>query len=490
MLSSRKIGRAGIRNTKRSSAQNPYLVSVVFLFLIVRIIAVLRGLRYDGDRLVQSFMQFPDLELLKLQNLNSVLFDFHVTAPGFPLMYIIFDSLLKSFWWIAPYLIVLLLGIFANLLMYRFLIQRNFSSVASLSITLICLTTNPALILYEAQFYSTAFVAYLVVILFTTLASSSFILKDSISRICTILLFLALIRSSFLAILVLPFVFILILIHLRFLNKKTLIKVIPISLIALLLTSALLGRFVKYEQLSFQSSAASGTLLGLANIDGFKGFGYPDTTYFPFKEYGNDPSGIGDINQSKSKSNGLPNWNYDGYLDTYKRDNSNVLRLIGENIGLLPKFLANSIAWSSTNPACSRVILQENYKSVEFLDAKVRTVVLGRTSWNKSSSELTPCGGTSSYDLTFLGLLLIFFVSLCRYFIYLIRSRLQDKFTPFAFGIVSLSIFASLINGSPEASKYRVEYEAFMVLFVCWIYSMKSGRFATLDPKPNWRRSL
>jgi hypothetical protein len=459
-------------------------------FCFVRFIAFLRGLRYDGDRLVQTFMQFPDIQLLKFQNLGSVLFDFHFTAPGFPMMYIVSHSLFKSFWWIAPYLIVILLGIFANLSMYRFLIERNFSNVASLTITLICLTANPALVLYEAQFYSTAFVTYLVVILFTTIASSSFILKNSVSRICIILLFLALIRSSFLAILVLPFVFILILIHLRVLNKQTLIKVIPISLISLLLTSALLGRYVKYEQLSFQSSAASGTLLGFSNIDGFKGFGYPDTTYFPFKEFLNDPSEIGDINQSKSKSNGLPNWNYDGYLDTYKRDNSNILRLMDENIALFPKFLANSIAWSSTNPACSRVILQENYKSVEFLDAKVRTVVLGRTSWNKTSSELTPCGGTSSYDLTFLGLLLIFFVSLCKYFFYLIRNRLQDKFTPFALGIVLLSIFASLMNGSPEASKYRVEYEAFMVLFVCWIYSMKSNRFANLNPKPNWRRNL
>ena len=490
LLEGPKSDGVGISYLKRFSALNPYLISIIFIFALVRIIAILRGLRYDGDRLVQSFMQFPDLELLKLENLDSVLFDFHFTAPGFPMMYIVFEFLLKSFWWIAPYSVVILLGISANLRMYRFLIERNFSNLVSLSITLICLTTNPALVLYEAQFYSTAFVTYFVVILFTTLTSRRFHLMRSTAWICTILLLLALMRSSFLAIVILPLVFVLLLNQLRILDRRTLIKIIPVSLVALLLTVSLLGKFVKYDQLSFQSSAASGTLLGFASIEGFKGFGYPDKTYFPFKEYQNDPTGTGDINQSKSKSNGLPNWNYDGYLESYKRDNSNLLRLIGENIGLIPKFLGNSIAWSSTNPACSRVILQENYRTVSFLDSKVRTVVLGRTSWNKTNSELKPCGGTSSYDLTFIGLLLIFSVFLWRYFVYSIRSRFKDNVTPFVVGIISLSIFASLMNGSPEASKYRVEYESFMVLFVCWIYSMKSNRFTTLDPKPPRRKTL
>ena len=96
-------GRLNITRLLRlANSQKLSLGTLLILFILVRFIALTRGLRYDGDRLVQTFMQFPDLELLNFENLDSVFFDFHFTAPGFPILYIFSEFLLKSLWWIAP----------------------------------------------------------------------------------------------------------------------------------------------------------------------------------------------------------------------------------------------------------------------------------------------------------------------------------------------------------------------------------------------------
>jgi hypothetical protein len=451
-----------------------YQIALIpIIFIAIRIYSIQNGLTFDGDRLVDTFMQFPDRNLLNWGNFINVLFNFHFSAPGLPLTYIVLESIGGSYWDMLSWATISLLALAANIFFYLFFVRIGVGKWSSLLLTLIFLTLNPSLILYEAQFYSTAFVAYTLVILFYLFAFKD-IRTWWLSLICILLLSaLGFSRSSYLLLIISP-LSLYILLKIRATTRFRFLALIAGSSLLLMPISAQLSRVINYQQFTLQSSGATGVILGLSSYQTFQGLPYAKSGYFPFGEIvANDPSGGNnvklDINKDLRKSNGLPNWNSDDYLQGYMLDSKHLIGVLYQNKSLLPYFFRDSLGWSATNPACSRVITVENYKAVSFLDEGFRDVLMLRTPFVKSNSQLDTCGGLSKFDLTYLLLLFFYIFMIIRVGLRFrkFRSKLASGPTGALFHLLVLSsIVFSLLNGSPETSKYRVEFEPYLVMFV------------------------
>ena len=468
----------------RSSLNRPLKIQYWFFALLLsRIFFYFLGLRYDGNRLIETFMQFPDSYLLNLSNFQNIFYNFHASAPGLPLLYILAKAIGANNWWMIVYFLVFLLGVFANFCLYKFLVQINFSSIISCVITLFTLGLNPSIIVYEAQFYSTAIVAYsLVIILYLLIFNKT--QPPYILLVILLLTNLVMMRSSYLLYLVLPLC-VFVIKRLFPLNSITKSIVLFVSVSILIIPiSAQTSRIIKYGLPTMQASGSTGVLLGLSSFPTFKGFPYAPRGYFPFSELSfknvNSKQFIPDINDSPQKLNGLPNWNYDGYLDQFKLDNQHFLETIGSNADLVVPFVAKSIAWSLTNPACSRVILSDNYSSLSFLDNFPRDLIMLRSPWKFENSQLSACGGSSSFDFAFLVLLLLYiFLSMAAFLKFFLRPKdNSDTFLVLLNLAVFASILVSILNGSPEVSKYRLETESYMFMMTIYLFSRSRKKFS------------
>ena len=455
--------------------------------LLSRITFYFLGLRYDGNRLIDTFMQFPDVRLLTISNTSDIFFDFHASAPGLPMLYIFLHALSANYWWLIAYFGVFMLGVFANYCFYKFLVLNDFSKVISSLTTIFILGLNPGIILYEAQFYSTAIVAYsLIVILY--LLKFSQLSKRYILVISLLLSNLVFMRSSYLVYLAIPLSFILLK---RLFPVNSVPKKLTITLCAAILAIpiwAQASRIVKYDLPTMQASGATGVVLGLSSYSNFKGFPYASPGYYPFTESSTLNSKAQelnpDINSTPRKSNGLPNWNYDAYLEQYKLDSANLPKTLMENKTLLVPFLANSLTWSLTDPACSRVILPENYSALSFLNEFPRSLLLLRSPWTFENTQLSACAGRSLLDFSFLFILIMYVSfsirSFIRFFGVVKHGNMnRDIYLLLLNLLVFFSVLASLFNGSPEVSKYRLESESYMFMLIIYFFTQARQQVKT-----------
>jgi hypothetical protein len=337
---------------------------------------------------------------------------------------------------------------------------------------------NPSIVLYEAQFYSTAIVAYSLVVIFYLLMFSK--LKNrEILIIMFLLSNLVFMRSSYLLYLVIPIYFVL---FKKIFPLESIVKVFTILISFAILAIpvwAQSSRIEKFDLPTMQASGATGVILGLSSFQNFKGFPYAPAGYYPFTELDEVNSKAQnlnpDINSTPRKVNGLPNWNYDGYLKQFKLDSSNFPQTLLENRSLLVPFIGKSLVWGLTNPACSRVILPENYSALSFLDGFPRNLIMIRSPWKFENSQLTACQGSSSLDFSYLLILVLYGFSSFGLFLKIFRKNtftldnrdsLLNLFNLFVF----FSILVSTINGSPETSKYRLESEGYLLIFAIYYF--------------------
>ncbi len=452
---------------------NRQILLISVFFILSRFLAIRNNLEYDGNRLVNTFMQFPDVKLLNWENFLNVFFNFHFSAPGLPLTFIFLESIAGDNWQLIGWVGISLLALGANLIFYSFLVRVGVGTWKSLCLTFVFLTLNPSLILYEAQFYSTAFVSYVLIILFYIFYSKD-TKTPTIGLICIFLLSaLGLTRSSFLLLIILP-LSLLILFKIDRASKGSFVAIVLGAILILIPMSSQISRVINYGQITMQSSGSTGIILGLTSYPNFKGLPYAESGYYPFGEIvTNDSSGSSklrsDINEDLRKSNGLPNWNADQYLRGYKLDSKHLTQVLYQNKSLLPYFFRDSLGWSATNPACSRVITLENYGAVSFLDKGLRDVLMLRTPFVKSNSQLVACGGFSKFDLLYLLILAAYIFALIKICMRLRVAGVKSVSGPagLLLHILVLSSLAlSLLNGSPETSKYRAEFEPYLVMFV------------------------
>jgi hypothetical protein len=444
--------------------------------LLSRVVFYLIGLRYDGNRLIETFMQFPDVRLLNLTNMSDIFFDFHASAPGLPILYIFLHTLSPKFWWLIAYFAVFVLGVFANYYLYQFLLKYNFSSIKSSLITLFILGLNPAIILYEAQFYSTAIVSYSLVIILYLLKFSQ-LNKRYVFVVILLLSNLIFMRPSYLLYFALPLSIMLIK-RLFPINSATkFLSAILCTAILAIPIWAQASRITNYGLPTMAASGATGVLLGLSSFPNFKGFPYAPAGYYPFAEStdlnSNSQEMNPDINSTPRKSNGLPNWNYDVYLKQQQLDTDHFVKTLVDNKDLLAPFVSKSLIWSLTNPACSRVILSENYATLSFLDGFPRNLLLLRSPWQFENSQLAACAGSSSLEFSFLLLLLLYLLFSIKSFlmffdVFKSRKTSRDFYLLLINVFAIFSILVSILNGSPEVSKYRLESEAFMFMMVIY----------------------
>jgi hypothetical protein len=452
---------------------NRQIILISIFFIFSRFLAIRNNLEYDGDRLVNTFMQFPDVKLLNWENFLNVFFNFHFSAPGLPLTFIFLESIAGDNWQLIGWVCISLLALGANLIFYSFLVRVGVGTWKSLWITFLFLTLNPSLILYEAQFYSTAFVSYVLIILFYIFYSQN-TKTPTIALTCIFLLsVLGLTRSSFLLLIILP-LSLLLLFKIDRASKGGYVAIVMGAILILIPMSSQISRIINYGQITMQSSGSTGIILGLTSYPNFKGLPYAESGYFPFGEIGSNDSSrssklTSDINEDLRKSNGLPNWNADEYLRGYKLDSKHLIHVLYQNKSLLPLFFRDSLAWSATNPACSRVITLENYGAVSFLDKGLRDVLMLRTPFVKSNSQLDACGGFSKFDLLYVLILAAYIFAIIKMCIRLRVTGIKSVNGPAGLLLHTLILSAlalSLLNGSPETSKYRAEFEPYLVMFV------------------------
>lgn len=446
-------------------ARQDLLWLVIFSFS--RIYAYSLGLRFDGDRVVQDFMQFPALDQLVPENIWNIANNFHFAPPGLPIIYTVFQFLFGSSWEIVAWILISFLGFLAGLAVLR--IFQNRLAIGWI-IVVIFIAINPSMLLFEAQFYSTAVTSYILCILIWEIRccpSSSF----SLARKSLLVVFLAYIRPSFLpifAILLILF-FIVLFLKTSATPRRRFIVVLVVLGCIFPLTWFQAERIGKFGQPSFASAGVTGTIYSLMTYGEVLGIDYARDNYRPFVNLPDSPTvQLGNpLLESNYKSSGGPNWNSSANLVDYRLDQEHFISTLWINKELVVKMLVHSVAWITTNPPCSRVLTQQNYTSLKEIDNQYRNIFYLEVGSLAVNDELRVCGKTSGVQITYLLILGCFLLIFPIQFYKKVRQKDLRVFELYSlYLVIYFSLALSLLNGSPELSKYRIETELSIIIFL------------------------
>jgi hypothetical protein len=445
--------------------------SIIWLlaYLGVRIFYNFFGLKFDGNRVISTWMQFPDVELDKIVNLPNIFFNFHAAAPGLPILEVALRFLGDSHWQFLAQALIYSLGTISGMMVLSAFRSQGISQWIVLSILLFTIAINPAMILFDNQFYSTSYVSYGLLICLALLTKAQ---KKQSDWVTVILIIVALvwIRPTFNFYLMAPFIgYILIkkVRHTLTIILITLIAVGPVSV-------AQFYRTATFQSFTFSTSSTSGALAEFgswetSNVKAIR------PGYYPYQiRTGALASKLGDnpLLDNPTKVNGLPNWNYRGYLQDFQRDNKNAPIILLSEFENVPRFLIRGIRWAAIDPTCSRVITWENRNSIEPLASNYSKIFHLAFPPILRNSQMPACEDESGLEYMYLAIIAGFsFMSLILVSDLIRRRPGIDRGFLMVFILVALDFYASFTNGSPEMSKYRMETEApitFLLLFyVC-----------------------
>jgi hypothetical protein len=437
------------------------------IFSFSRIYAYSLGLRYDGDRVVQDFMQFPSIDQLTPENIWNIANNFHFAPPGLPIIYTVLQYLFGNSWEFVAWISMSTLGFLAGLAVLRIFNDRP---MIGWTTVVIFIAINPSIHLFEAQFYSTAITAYVLCILVWEIqcnASSSL----SLFRKSIMVGFLAYIRPSFLPILAMLFIILLLVLFLK--TSATPERRLVAALVVIGIISPLAwfqsGRVEKFGQFSFASAGVTGTIYSLMGYGEVLGIDYARDNYLPFVNLPDAPKvAVGNpLLDSKYKSSGVANWNSNSNLVDYRLDQKHFVSTLWINRELVVKMMIHSVAWISTNPSCSRVLTEQNYGALKDFDRKYRYIVYLEMGQLAPNENFKVCGKTSGVQITYLMILGAFLLIFPFQFYQKVRQRNLRVFELYSlYLLIYVSLVLSLLNGSHELSKYRIETELPIIIFL------------------------
>jgi hypothetical protein len=185
------------------------------------------------------------------------------------------------------------------------------------------------------------------------------------------------------------------------------------------------------------------------------------------------PDGKNPLLNQPLKSNGLPNWNYDGYLQDFRNDQKHLFSIVTNNFNLLPHMFAVGTRWASINPSCSRVVTQENYQHLRNFDSWYSRIIYLESGPKFVSDQMPSCQDISQTEYLYFLIIFGFFASISIY----TRKTISGNLL-FSFGIVlclcllTTDMIISYTNSSPEMSKYRMEVEPAMIIFIFYLVSI------------------
>jgi len=443
------------------------LFTWIFFYLGVRLFFNFRGLSYDGNRIIATWMQFPDVRLLTWHQIPNIALNFHSSAPGLPILASVYRTLTAAHWEILSQIITYIFGLMAGIHLLTTWKRVKIKGCTLILIALIFFVAlNPAMILFDNQFYSTSFVTYSLIYIFTTSLECK---RRNINfTVCFLIAFISFIRPTLPVYLITPVMFYIVI---KKMNNR-LEKFLSITLVIIPLLVCQVHRTFEFGTFSFSSSSSTGVLQGLG-FNNLKGNEQNRAGYYPYQiRKGSlaEVDGSNPILNEPRKENGLPNWNYDGYLTDFKNDQKNLIPYILGNINLLPHFLLVGMRWASIEPSCSRVFTNENYDVLRNYNQVYSKILYLEAGPTLKNSEIPFCNNKSEVQYLYLLLLLAFVILVGISWLPINRSKIQDLFLlKLSIFLTSLNLLFSFTNGSPEMSKYRMETEPVMVFTIIFL---------------------
>jgi hypothetical protein len=423
----------------------------------------MHGLKYDGNRVVSTWMQYPDINLLNFKNIPNIAFNFHSAAPGMPIFSAILRNAFGVHWEFFAQALFYVFGYLAGLyvISQSLTIRRKYFFLLLL---VIFVGINPVMILFDNQFYSTSIIAYCFIFLFGIAIRGKKRRKEWILIIATVC-FMTFIRPTLPVYIISP---VLLYIAIRKIPGRK-FQIVCILLLIAPLLACQAYRTIKFGIYSMSSSSSTGVIMDLG-YDQNKNFSGIRPGYYPYQIRTGALAVIDGPNpmlNSPLKINGLPNWNYDGYLQDFRMDQKRLFPYLIQNYRLLPHFILTGIRWASINPACSRVITKDNFDSVKNYDLIYSKIFYLETAPKIVSDQLLACNNESNLQYVYFGIFLLILIFGIGIF-----KRGGEKFSfefRLLFLLVSISCIMSYTNGSPEMSKYRMETEPVLVLILGYL---------------------
>ena len=460
-----------LQNRFKVSTKNIIMASITpvrilwfCLYLFTRLTCNLLGLRFDGDRVVETWMQFPDVALVNFNNIVNIFFNFHASAPGLPILEALLKSVSDSHWQFLAQIIIYSLGVVSGLIILQSMDKQGVNPWLTLSVLVFTVALNPAMILFDNQFYSTSFVAYLLLVCIALLSKEHTRESEWVwfILILTLLMYL---RPTFNFYLFIPVICYIMIKYIR--NKLLIILLLVIAIIPI--STAQIYRTLEFDSFTFSTSSTSGALAE---------FGFWDTPntkenragYYPYQirsedlaiKLGNNP-----LLDVATKRNGLPNWNYRGYLSDFTADRSKSLDVVIHNLGSVPRFLKGGLRWAAIDPTCSRVITSESRSIIGTYSSVYSKVFQFEKPPQLKSTQLLTCSEESGTQYTYLLIISLYILLIANLFIQIVRRKFRLGFGYLvAVYLVSINFFAAYTNGSPEMSKYRMESEAALIILI------------------------
>lgn len=438
-------------------------------YLLMRSIIWLSGSRYDGERVISTFMQFPDIQIMNIASVPNILLNFHTSPPGLPVVYAIFHDLFGNNWTLIAYGLTIFLGLFTGIYLINATKSLSINRFIFVLI-LVLIAANPIMATYEMQFYNTAWTSYLMTLIFAVVWFDKATSFFSITSVVLMLTTLSLTRATMLPVFSISMILLIFFRNKKFVlgYHKTLALTLMVALSISTLSTLQLWRVIKFDVYSFNSSAATGTLLALGSFSDLNSSDYARSDYFPYRVLDNSESfeSGNPILDYTHKGNGLPNWNYRGYLEDWNLDSKNLPKILIHNPQLVAKMILRSTLIASTNPACSRV-MDPNLKTEPVAQMiKIYEKVFLPIGPEINNEELYGCDYSPRLQFLYLmGLFLVTLVlmsELTKSQRRRVLSRMQIMLTAFLCFYLAMSI----LNGSPEVSKYRLETELVMMLML------------------------
>jgi hypothetical protein len=457
------------------------LFTWIFFYLGARLFFNLRGLSYDGNRIISTWMQFPDVRLLTWHEIPNIALNFHSSAPGLPILASVYRTLTAVHWELLSQIITYIVGLMAGIHLLTTWKRVKIKGCKFILITLVFFVAlNPAMILFDNQFYSTSFVAYSLIFIFS--ASLDYKKRYVNFTVCFLIAFISFIRPTLPVYLITPVMFYVII---KKMNNRV-EKILSITLVIIPLLVCQVHRTFEFGTFSFSSSSSTGVLQGIG-FNNLKGNEQNRAGYYPYQIRNGslaEVDGNNPILNEPLKENGLPNWNYDGYLADFKNDQKNLIPYILGNINLLPHFFLVGMRWAAIEPSCSRVFTHENYDVLRIYNQVYSKIFFLEAGPTLKNSEIPFCNNKSEVQYLYFLLLLAFVILLGISWLPINRRKMQELFIlKLSIFLTSSNILFSYTNGSPEMSKYRMETEPVMAFTIIFLLFTR-----TFSHKKNLRR--